>query len=225
MFRSTLLHPGQKGPTVDTDGMRRRERGSTGARAIEEAGFFNGVVATRWRGLPKRTPPSDMPPSGLEIVYLENRERLVRFLRSRGAGDAAEDLVHDLWMNVSARAEGPIANPVAYLHRAADRLMIDLYRSRRQAELREHAWEAERHEEAAAGPTPEREVGARQEAARVREVLDAMGERKAAIFRRVRVDGVPQRRVAEEFGISLSTVESDLREAARALVSLKDAIR
>lgn len=166
-----------------------------------------------------------MPPSGLEFVYLENRERLVRFLRARGAGDAAEDLVHDLWVTVSARIDGPIANPVAYLHRAADRLMIDRYRSRRQAERREQAWEAERQEEALAMPTPEREVGARQQAARIAAVLDALGERKSAIFRRVRVDGIAQRTVAAEFGVSVSTVEADLREVARALIRLKDAVR
>ncbi len=36
--------------------------------------------------------------------------------------------------------DGPIANPLAYLYRAADMLMIDRYRSRRQAELREQDW-------------------------------------------------------------------------------------
>lgn len=167
----------------------------------------------------------DMPPSGLELVYLENRDRLVRFLRARGAGDAAEDLVHDLWVTISTRSDGPIANPVAYLHRAADRLMIDRYRSLSQAEKREQAWEADRQDENVVMPTPEREVGARQEAARVVAALDALGERKAGVFRRVRIDGVEQRAVAVEFGVSLSTVEADLREAARAITTLKDAIR
>ena len=44
----------------------------------------------------------------------------------------------------------------------------------------------------------------------------------AAIFRRHRVDEVPQRKIAEEFGVSLSTVESDLRRAYRALAELKE---
>lgn len=166
-----------------------------------------------------------MPPNGLEIVFLENRERLLRFLKARGAGDAAEDLVQELWMNVSERTDGPIANPIAYLHRAADRLMIDRYRSRRQAERREQAWGNEHRDDAIIRPTPEREIGARQEAQRVTDVLDALGERKAAIFRRVRIDGIAQRVVAAEYGVSVSTVESDLREATRALVKLKEEIR
>ena len=48
------------------------------------------------------------------------------------------------------------------------------------------------------------------------------GTRPAAIFRRHRVDEVPQRKIAEEFGVSLSTVESDLRRAYRALAELKE---
>lgn len=180
---------------------------------------------SRRQDLSTRTTRHVMPPTGLEIVYLDNREKLVRFLRARGAGEAAEDLVHDLWINVAARAEGPIGNPVAYLYRAADRLMIDRYRSRRQAERREQAWEDDRHDVSTAVPTPEREVVARQEAAHVARTLKALGPRREAIFRRVRVDGVSQRTVAEEFGVSLSTVESDLREAAKALIKLKGEIR
>jgi RNA polymerase sigma-70 factor (ECF subfamily) len=186
--------------------------------------FSSGAVATIAPVTPIRTTGHAMPPTGLEIVYLEQRDRLIRFLKARGAGDAAEDLVHDLWIKVSARTTGPIANPLAYLCRAADLLMIDRYRSRRQAERREQAWEDGRHDDGADGWNPERAVGARQEAARVAALLSTMGARKAAIFRRVRIDGVPQRNVAAEFGVSLSTVENDLREVARALLRLKDEI-
>lgn len=196
-----------------------------GPKPERPGGFSSPDVAATRPGISLRTESRAMPPTGLEAVYLSNRERLVRFLRARGAGHAAEDIVHDLWINVSARAEGPIANPVAYLFRAADLLMIDRYRSRRQAERRDQAWEDDRQELSTASPSPEREVIARQEAARVAEVLDRAGERRSAIFRRVRIDGVAQRRVAEEFGVSLSTVESDLREVARALLKLKGEIR
>ena len=35
---------------------------------------------------------------GIEGVLLANRDRIVRFLQVRGAGDAAEDVFQDLWM-------------------------------------------------------------------------------------------------------------------------------
>jgi RNA polymerase sigma-70 factor (ECF subfamily) len=166
-----------------------------------------------------------MPPTGLKSAFLNNRGKLLRFLKARGAGEAAEDLLHDLWLKVAERAEGPIANPLPYLYRAADLLMIDRYRSRRQAERRDQAWEDGRQDLSSAAPTPEREVASRQEAMRVAQVLRAMGARKATIFRRARIEGVPQRVIAADLGVSLSTVESDLREVTRALVKLKDEIR
>lgn len=170
--------------------------------------------------------PPPGSPTGIEAIYLANRDRLLRFLAARGAGDAAEDLVQDLWLKVSRRADGPIGNPVAYLYRAADTLMIDRYRSRRQSDLRDRAWSEDLGEgDHPADPQAERVIAARQEAGRVAAVLAGLGERKATIFRRARIDGVPQRQIAAELGISLSTVESDLRAACRALADLKERMR
>jgi RNA polymerase sigma factor (sigma-70 family) len=180
------------------------------------------------RGLASRTsqPVNIMPPgspTGIEAVFLANRDKLVRFLVARGAGEAAEDLIHDLWLKVSSRMDGPIGNPVAYLMRAADMLMIDRYRSRRQAERRDRDWaEGLGSDGATDQPSAERAVLAKQEAAHVAATLTEIGPRAATIFRRARVDGVPQRQVAAELGVSLSTVESDLRLAARALADLRE---
>lgn len=166
--------------------------------------------------------PPPGSPTGLEAVYLANRDKLVRFMVARGAGDAAEDLVHDLWLKVAGQMAGPIGNPLAYLFRAADTLMIDRYRARRQAERRDQAWTDDRE---AAEPTAHRAVAARQEVAAVARTLADLGLRKETVFRRARIDGVPQRQIAAELGISLSTVENDLRIACRALVELKERLR
>ncbi len=163
--------------------------------------------------------------SGLEAAFLENRERLLRFLAARGAGDAAEDVLHEVWLKISAAQTGPISSPLSYLFRAADLLMIDRYRSTRQAEKRDKDW-TELNGGANPGvsdaPSPERAIIARQQAQMVAETLAALGERQSAVFRRHRVDGIPQRQVAEEFGVSLSTIESDLRAAYKALARLKE---
>jgi len=167
--------------------------------------------------------------TGLEAVFLENRERLRRFLVARGAGEAAEDLLHEVWLKIAARgsghAAGPVASPLSYLFRTADLLMIDRYRSARQAERRERDW-GEAQDGALPGasdaPSAERYLIGREQARLVAEVLAAQGQRVEAIFRRHRVDGVPQRQLAQEFGVSLSTVESDLRRAYAALAQLKE---
>lgn len=168
---------------------------------------------------------SDQTPLGQ--AFLEHRDQLLRFLLARGAGDAAEDLLQELWMKVSASRPGPIASPRAYLFSAANRLMIDHYRSTTQATRREHSWA-----EATGGPEPDRSEAPSAErvllgqeyALLVQRTLDELGPRTAGIFRRHRVDEVPQRKIAEEFGVSISTVESDLRRAYRALVELKERI-
>ena len=166
--------------------------------------------------------PPPGSPTGIKAVFLANRDKLVRFLVARGAGEAAEDLVHDLWIKLAGRMEGPIGNPVAYLFRAADMLMIDRYRARRQAERRDQDWSEGQGD---ADPAADRVIAGRQEAAQVAATLGGLGPRAAAIFRRARIDGVPQRQIAAERGISVSTVESDLRLAARALADLKERMR
>jgi RNA polymerase sigma-70 factor (ECF subfamily) len=165
------------------------------------------------------------PLAGLEAVFLANRAKLLGFLAARGAGDAAEDLLHELWLKMASGPRGPIASPLSYLFRAADTLMIDRYRSQRQADKRDHDWsEVSGGAEpgVADAPSAERHLIAREQARLVAEALDGLGPRAAAIFRRHRIDGIPQRQVAEEMDVSLSTVESDLRGAYRALAELKE---
>lgn len=169
---------------------------------------------------------NSMTSTGLEAVYLANRDKLIRFLTARGAGDAAEDLANDLWVKISAGASGPISNPLSYLYRAADTLMIDRYRSRRQAELRDNEWsDTIADGDASQAPSSERVIAARQEAQRVAALLAGLGARRDTVFRRARLDGIPQRQIAQELGVSLSTVENDLRIACRALAELKDQLR
>ncbi|OWR01612.1 RNA polymerase subunit sigma-70 [Sphingopyxis witflariensis] len=155
---------------------------------------------------------------GIEGVLLANRDRIVRFLQLRGAGDAAEDLFQDLWMRLTERASGPVADPLPYVMRAANNLMLDRYRSARQRELRDAAWG-----EAAAvqKPSVETLLISREQLAQVEQAITATGDRSARIFRRFRVDGLAQREIAVEMGVSLSTVEADLRRVYAALAAVR----
>jgi len=164
-----------------------------------------------------------MSGTGLEAVFLASRDRLLAFLRAHGAGEAAEDLIQELWVKISSAPTGPIAQPLSYLYRSANNLMLDRVRSQQQAAKRDHDWS-----EAATtvpglsdAPSTERHLIAGQQLRLAQAALDALGERPAAIFRRHRLDGVGQREIAVEFGVSLSTVESDLRRAYRAMIELR----
>lgn len=163
------------------------------------------------------------PAQGMDAVLLAHRAQLVRFLESHGAGDAAEDLFQELWMRVTQRPSGPVANPLAYLYRAANNLMVDRYRAERQARVRDHAWTEARGavEDTAPEPTAEDTLIAREELRRMDAALSALGDRVARCFRMFRLDGTPQKRIAAELGVSLSTVEADLRRAYAALLAVR----
>lgn len=160
--------------------------------------------------------------AGLEEAFFAHRDRLLRFLIARGAGDAAEDLLQEIWLKIAARDTGPVSSPLSYLFRTADTLMIDRFRSLSQAERRERDWSEVNSPGVSEAPSAERHLIGREQAQQVQRTLDALGARPAALFRRHRIDGVPQRALAAEFGVSLSTVESDLRRAYAALAALKE---
>ena len=172
---------------------------------------------------PLRPTVSPMSDTGLQAVFLANRDRLLRFLAAHGAGDAAEDVLQELWIKLSTSATGPVARPLSYLYRAANNLMLDRYRSVRQASKRDSDWSAVEHDgsDRAQDPVGERPLIAREQLGIVQEALDELGERAAHAFRRHRIDGVPQKLIARELGVSLSTVETDLRKAYRALIEVR----
>lgn len=156
---------------------------------------------------------------GLEAVFLDHRDALLRFLRARGAGDGAEDLLQELWIKASAGASGPIAEPLAYLYRTANNLMLDRHRAALRGARRDAAWselgDTLIHAEG------EQKLIARERLAQVQRTLADLGQRSDAIFRRYRLDGASQREIAGEFGISLSAVEKHLQKAYRALAELR----
>jgi len=158
-------------------------------------------------------------------VLIANRGPLLRFLRARGAGEDGEDILQELWLKVERlEAEGPIADPRAYLFRMADNLMHDRVRANMRRANREQAWTQAGFDPAGQdeAPSAERSLLARQRLRRVELALATLGERTQAIFRRFRIEGVSQSRIAQEEGISVSAVEKHLQRAYRVVASLVD---
>lgn len=187
-------------------------------------------VRRKWIGMSsgpcqKKRMTTDQDRNPWEQAFLDQREILMRFLSARGAGNEAEDLLQELWLKIQRTTPNDVQSPHSYLMRAANHLMIDRHRSRTQAESRDHAWlelVAGVTSETEPAPLHDRDILARQQLELVENELRALGERPYAIFRRHRVDEVPQRAIAEEFGISLSTVESDLRRCYAVLAALRE---
>ena len=165
-----------------------------------------------------------MNSQGVQQIFDEHREGLLRYLRAHGAGEAAEDLLQELWLKFVAAPTGPISSPRNYLYRAATNLMIDRRRSEFQAERRDVEWAATTDRlpgSAANDPGPERELEGRRRLTIVGAALAKLPPRALSIFRRHRIEGQTQREIASALGLSASTIESDLRTVYRLLEELR----
>ena len=166
-------------------------------------------------------------PTGLEAVMAANRALLARFARLRLRDEeAVEDILQELWLKVRIVDSGPIAEPLAYLYRMTENLVLDRKRAEQRRVARDHQWAERRagNEDltADAAPSPERIVIARDFLHRVDARLAQLPERTAYVFRAVRIDKRAQKELAVELGISVSAVEKHLQRAYREIVSVRE---
>jgi RNA polymerase sigma factor (sigma-70 family) len=158
----------------------------------------------------------------LRMALLEHRAALLRyFLARRVPPEEAEDVMQDLVVKLESHVSGPIAEPRAYLYRMAENLLLDRIRSEGRRRGREQAWVAAQAGatlEADDRPSPEQALIARERLALVSAALGTLPERTVQVFRRYRIEGVPQRTIAAELGISLSAVEKHLQKAYQIVV-------
>lgn len=165
--------------------------------------------------------------NGLEAIFMANRPALSRYLRVRLRGDGdGEDILQDLWLKLADIDASLIAEPLAYLYRTAENLVLDRRRSAQRRSTREQEWTKGHIDGSIAAPrdaqpSAERALVARDQLRRVDAVLDALPERTAFAFRAVRIDGTPQKQLAAEMGISVSAVEKHLQRGYRAVLELK----
>ena len=187
------------------------------------------VARARARGFPSQVAlsygdaviaPTD-PGASLSDEFVRIRATLERYLRARGAGDQAEDLVQELWIKIaSLEPAANVNDPSSYLFRMAHNLMLDRKRTERRRDVRERLYIAGSEggsDGVDPAPAPERRLDARRALSAIRQVLAGLGERTDYIFRRHRIDGVGQREIAEDLGITLSAVEKHLQKAYKAI--------
>lgn len=169
---------------------------------------------------------SDQAVGMVSAEFLRNRAMIARYLRARGAGEQAEDLLQELWIKITAMpAQGEVSDPASYLFRMAHNLMLDRHRAGRRSADRDHQYHAMSDLTGAGhdpAPSPDRVLIAKQQLAEVDRVLKSLGTRTDYIFRRHRVEEVPQREIAAELGITVSAVEKHLQKAYRAVRGVAD---
>ncbi|WP_159981344.1 MULTISPECIES: RNA polymerase sigma factor [unclassified Novosphingobium] len=168
--------------------------------------------------------------SGLRQLCLALGPELRRFLLARRVSEAdAEDLLQDLFLRVETSVTGPVRSPKAYLYQ----MLNNMAHTRRRTEARQKARDADWLDApvGSAGtdmempdlaPDAETALLARDHLARVEAALEKLPERTAHVFRQYRIDGISQKVIARDLGISLSAVEKHLQRAYNAVLEIRN---
>ncbi len=136
-----------------------------------------------------------------------------RLTRALGNDDLAGDALHDTWLQLR-RMEGAkqeILNPRAFVLRMAVNTAITTLRSQNRAVPRGEVDAL--LDVADPAPGPEQVVAGRIELDALMGFIDTMPQRRQDILLMVRLEGMPQQDVAKRLGVSLSTVEQELKKA------------
>lgn len=156
-----------------------------------------------------------MAADGLTAVFLARRAMLIRLFTARlGNLEEAEDLLQEMWVKIDGLSDYPVAEPAAFLFRVAANLATDRRIAATKRAARDTAW-SELGPAADDVPNAERILIAKDEWRVVEAALNKMPERMATALRLSRIEGKPQRAIAEELGISVSGVEKLLQRAYR----------
>lgn len=154
----------------------------------------------------------DVQPALLEHLanrYAKLKRNLVRLV---GSDDLAGDALHDTWLRLQRQEDrGPILSPSAYLLRMAVNIAVDIQR-RQSRNLSTDDVEA-LMELSDPAPGPAQVVEDRAELEALSRIMARLPERRRQILLLVRWEGLPQKEVAERLGVSLRTVENELKRA------------
>jgi len=139
-------------------------------------------------------------------------------LRATGAAmDEIDDLVQDAYCRIAAMASvEQIDRPAAYFMQMVKNLRRDRLRRDKIIQFEEFTEIIEPFVDHY-GSSLEAEIGARSELRMVGEVLEGLPERCRTIFTLKRIEGLSQKQIAQQLGVSETIVENDVRKAVRAL--------
>lgn len=122
--------------------------------------------------------------------------------------DEVSDIVQDAYLKIAKLdTVAHILNARGYFFTTARTMLLDRIRRERIVRI-DSMTEVEALTLADEDPGPERRVSARLELARVRQLIDMLPDRCREIFELRRIQGVPQREIAERLSIPEHIVEA-----------------
>jgi len=142
---------------------------------------------------------------------------LKRIARRTGGGADAEDLLHSAYVRLEQySATNTVANPAAFLVRAAVNIGIDDYRHDRRIYGASRAPVPDREDLA---PRADEIVAAKELLSRVVSGINRLPDRTREIFLMHRIDKLEYSEIARRLGISESAIE---KQMAKAMMTLAD---
>ncbi|MDB5700900.1 MAG: polymerase sigma factor [Sphingomonadales bacterium] len=166
-----------------------------------------------------------MSADGLLAALMDDRAMLLRFLIARGALQTeGEDILQDLFLKLGSTQIGPVSEPKAYLYRMAHNLLNDRKRTAARQKTRESTWASTRvgvDGQSLSAASAEESLIQRERLQAVEDTLAGLPERTSAILRQYRIDGVSQKAIAANLGITISAVEKHLQRAYRAILDVR----
>jgi RNA polymerase sigma-70 factor (ECF subfamily) len=153
------------------------------------------------------------------------RRLLGRVRRLVRSDDQAEDILQSAFLRLEEyRVSHPVANPDAFVVRAAGNLVVDEFRRRR---VRKNVLldVADLGQIPDAHPLQHEVFDARQRLDRVRRGIHGLPPRTREVFLMHRLDGLKYREIAERLDISVSAVEKHVARAMLCLAELMEGQR
>ena len=156
------------------------------------------------------------------ILVFETQARrwLSRHVRSLSQSDA-DDLIQEAYSRIWSADFTTITNARAYLFATLRNLLLEQARHAQIVPM-ERMGEIDELRISSGEPGPERRIGARQELERLHRIVGSLPAQCRRVFELRKIQGLAQREVASEMGISERTVEKHL---AKALGRVLDAIK
>lgn len=145
-------------------------------------------------------------------VFLDNESSLKRYLKKvSGSQIEADDLYQEAWIKLSRNGSAASSKPVPYLMRIVRNLGIDYNRTNR-AKLTHHDIAASLSI-ADDYPDPSRQFEDRNQLACLMDIMESLPERQRKLLMAARLEQRSHTALAKEFGISVRTVELEIRRA------------
>lgn len=164
-------------------------------------------------------PPTEAGADGasLDALYRSYREPLVSFLEQRlPEKSVAADITHAVFAKLAGAGAQSIKDARKYLFRAARNQLADYYRAKGIESLNAEQYAADPiAQQGASALSPEEETIRRDKLDRLRIIINAMPEKRRAVFLLARFQELTETEIAARLGMTRAGVRKHVSRAMR----------